>query len=202
MRDIFPFKRRERGAPESAFSGRVMIAHGRPILHHPANALDFSERSDESVRSMIGIPPPYITGGRGEQSNDLQLLQSYVLPPSEAIPSPHPDVTTPEPVYLPQFYGDMVTFAVQFAGAGSQLVLQRANTWRTSLLIVNSTVAGNIAYVFDRVADAVSCVPIVPGGNRLFDTSVPQGDLHVFSTGAGIVIIEYMNRHIRQENYR
>jgi hypothetical protein len=111
-------------------------------------------------------------------------------------------IVRPDAVYVPQFYGDMIVFPVVFAAAGERLVLNRPNAMRTSLLIVNSTVAGIVFYTFDRVADNVSCVPIIAGGNRLFDFSVPQGDLHLFAAGAGTVIIEYMNRDIKQESYR
>lgn len=176
-----------------------------------ANAIDFSDRSRFSLRPMIGVPPAYAKPLKTEvNAQGVQTVNGAPLPKWEpgtpiegkVTPIPGETLVSPMPGYSPQWYGDAIVFPVVFAAAGPLLVLPRPNQTRVSLLIVNSTVVGNIFYTFDRVADNVSCVPIVAGGNRLFDVSVPQGDLHLFSTGAGTVIIEYMNRDIRQESYR
>lgn len=84
------------------------------------------------------------------------------------------------------------TFPVNFAVAGEQVVLPRQNIKRLGLLIVNTNIAGGIFYCFDTVAQNTNGVPITNGGNRLFDSAVPQGDLHISASGAGLVIIEYL----------
>jgi len=174
-------------------------------------AVDFGQRSPFSGRILIGVPPAYINPPKTQSNGNNVTLYGVPLPKYTAgipqgeaklTPIPGESPIVPMPMYDPALYGDAIIFPVVFAAAGELLVLRRPNAWRTSLLVVNSTVVGNIFYTFDRVADNVSCIPIVAGGNRLFDFSVPQGDLHVFSTGAGTVIIEYMNRDIRQESYR
>lgn len=163
-----------------------------------AGAVDFQNRS----RTMIGVPPAYVAPPIVGDSGDVATIQGVPLPKLQPASVPGESVKTPTPSYDPSMYGDAIVFPVVFAAAGEQLVLQRPNNTRISLLIVNFTVVGQIFYTFDRVADNVSCVPIPAGGNRLFDFSVPQGELHVFSTGAGTVIIEYINRDIAKESYR
>jgi hypothetical protein len=174
-------------------------------------AVDFGQRSPFAGRVMIGVPPANMNPPKTQSDGNSVTLFGVPLPKymagkpqgeAQLTPVPGQSPIVPMPMYDPALYGDAIVFPVVFAAAGELLILPRPNAWRTSLLIVNSTVVGNIFYAFDRVADNVSCVPIVAGGNRLFDFSVPQGDLHVFSTGAGTVIIEYMNRDIRQESYR
>lgn len=163
-----------------------------------AGAVDFRNRA----RTVIGIPPANVAPAIVQSAGGIATIQGVPLPKLQPASVPGESVKAPTPEYNPALYGDMIVFPVVFAGAGEQLVLQRPNNTRISLLIVNSTVVGNIFYTFDRVADNVSCVPIPAGGNRLFDFSVPQGELHIFSTGAGTVIIEYMNRDIAKESYR
>lgn len=175
----------------------------RLVPYDVTKAIDFGDRSQFSIRPMIGVPPPYVKPEANEYGNAVLPKYEPATPAQDRVtPIPGESPVIPMPGYEPQFYGDAIVFAVVFGAAGALLVLPRPNQTRISLLIVNSTVVGNIFYTFDRVADNVSCVPIVAGGNRLFDFSVPQGDLNIFSSGAGTVIIEYMNRDIRQESYR
>lgn len=88
----------------------------------------------------------------------------------------------------------MQTVPIVFAGAGEMIALRRPQGRRVELTIQNLTVVGNVFYCFDRTADNATCIAIGPGGNRIFDKGIPQGDLHIFSSGAGTVVIEYMNK--------
>lgn len=87
---------------------------------------------------------------------------------------------------------EAVTFPVDFAVAGESIVLRRQNAPRLGLLVVNVNIAGGIYYAFDIDANSANSIPITNGGNRLFDVAVPQGDLHIFASGAGRVVIEYL----------
>lgn len=111
------------------------------------------------------------------------------------------------PVQEPGRYGDSVVFAVTFAGAGfstitayspdGSIVLPRPQGKRALLLIVNFSVVGNVFYNYDVAADNVASVPIAQGGSRNYaGEAVPQGNLSLYSMGAGVVIIEYMNVNI------
>lgn len=94
-------------------------------------------------------------------------------------------------------YGDAAVLLITFTGAGvaPYPVLPRPSGKRVSLLIVNVSVIGNIFYNWGRQADiGGSSVPIAPGGNRNFSTAVPQNELAIASTGAGQVLVEYMNK--------
>lgn len=101
-------------------------------------------------------------------------------------------------VYDGSAFGDASVILITFAAPGGIMALARPAMMRTMLLIVNDTVIGQIRYNWDKMADGVGSVPIGAGGNRNFTPSVPQGNLFIFSPGAGNVIIEYMNRDIRQ----
>jgi len=104
----------------------------------------------------------------------------------------------------PGRYGDSVVFPVTFTGVGfstitayspsGSIVLPRPQNKRASLLIVNFSVVGNVFYNYDVDADNVASVPIAQGGSRNYaGEAVPQGNLSLYSMGAGVVIIEYMN---------
>lgn len=170
-------------------------------------AISFRGRSPFETRQTPGIPPQSLPAPVVSTQGDIVSVNGIPLPPgTSGTPSgafsQSAQEANPDSVFLPQQYGDYTTFPIVFAGAGEQLVLARPNAWRGALLIQNLTVVANIHYCFDRPADNVSCVAINAGGNRVFDNTVPQGDLHIFSTGAGIVIIEYMNRDITKTVYR
>jgi hypothetical protein len=177
---------------------------GRPFVIPGVN---FSGRSPFQLRNgaMPGIAPrsilpPELTGAGSLQSAQGVPLRPYGGTPGSLIRSESPvhAENPPRPVYNPGIYGNAYTVPIVFVGAGEIVpaVMNRPSQTRISLLIQNLSVVGNIFYCFDRTADAVTCIAIGPGGNRLFDVSVPQGDLHIFSSGAGVVIVEYMNQDV------
>ena len=168
-----------------------------------AGAIDFGDRSRPSERSMIGVPPAYVKTPIVRNEGGVAYLQGVPLPKLQPENAPPGQAKMPpQSAYIPALYGDAIIFPVVFAAAGERMVLERPNNTRIELLIVNLSVLGNIFYAFDRVADAISSVPIVAGGNRLFDSVCPQGELHINASAAGTVIIEYMNREISKESYR
>ena len=102
-------------------------------------------------------------------------------------------------------YADAVVIAIKFTapgfavdGMGNNIIfnLLRPNNTRTSLLIVNASVLGNVYYNWDKAADNVTSVPIAAGGSRNWAQSPPQGNLSLFSSGAGTVIVEYANNNV------
>lgn len=171
-------------------------------------AVSFSNRSRFETRQTPGLPPARTPALRVTYPGGVPTIDGVAIPPSDTQERPSTAIipsleqVTPYPQFDPSKYSDAETIPVIFGAAGEQLVLRRPSTIRISLLIVNLSVVGNIFYVFGRTADNVSCVPIGAGGNRLFDSSVPQGDLHIFASGAGTVVVEYMNRDITRVNYR
>lgn len=176
-------------------------------FHFPA--INFSGRSPFQIRggAMPGVPPALIPAetvrpgdsGAGSARVGDTPLPLYGAPAHElvrAATGTRADADVMLATYCPSMYGNMATFPIVFGAAGELVALDRPSQTRISLLVQNLSVVGNIFYCFDRPADNVSCVAIGAGGNRLFDFSVPQGDLHIFSTGAGVVIVEYMNQDI------
>lgn len=186
--------------------------NGRRIGRNPflldTPPLSFRGRSPFELRQTPGLPPPAADPLRIDYEGGQPIINGVPLPVVRSLPQDSAgivrtiEVENPSGVFLPQNYGDAITIPIVFAALGERAVLPRPNTWRTSLLIQNLTVVGNVFYCFDRIADNISCVAIGAGGNRLFDYSVPQGDLHLFSTGAGTVIVEYVNRDITATAYR
>ena len=172
------------------------------------SAVSFRGRSPFETRQTPGLPPNYVASPGVKFIGGSPTVNGIPLPPSDVPPQDGPAIGAPPimqpvPSFEPAQYGDSITFGVVFAGAGEALVLRRPQTTRIMLLIQNFSVVGNIFYTFDRIADnGISCVAIGAGGNRLYDTTVPQGDVHLFSTGAGTVLIEYMNRDITKASYR
>lgn len=153
-------------------------------------------------RSQIGIPPslktPTIrTNDAGEITIAGQSIPIAPLPATLSVPSNAMNVgkaPLPAPVSDEDNIGESVTLPIVFAGAGEVIALRRPQGRRIGLLIQNLSVVGNVFYCFDRAADNATCVAIGAGGNRLFDKAIPQGDLHIFSTGAGTVIVEVINK--------
>lgn len=151
------------------------------------------------VPPRVGIPPEIkLVGGR--PSVNGTPLQDFGQKAVDVVMGP---LTGGKPLneaqanYTPGQYGNALTIPIVFGAAGEVIALRRPSNTRVSLLIQNLTVVGNIHYCFDRQADNATCIAIAAGGNRLFDTAVAQGDLHIFSTGAGTVIIEFMNQDIQ-----
>ncbi len=176
-------------------------------LYQPA-VISFRGRSPFETRHTPGLPPGHSLPPGISFVGDSPTIDGVPLPTSDVAPrdtqalaAPNASVT-PIPDYNTALYSDATTFGVVFAGAGQAMVLPRPQSWRILLLIQNLSVLGNIFYTFDRNADNTSCIAIGAGGNRLWDSAVPQGDLHIFSTGAGTVTFEYMNRDISKLSYR
>jgi hypothetical protein len=171
-------------------------------------AISFRGRSPFETAQTPGLPPqpsptPGITFIGGAPTIGGVPLPPSDIPPQDSSAIASPIAVDPTPNYDPSQYGDSITFGVVFTGAGEALVLRRPQTTRIMLLVQNFSVLGNIFYTFDRTADnGISCIAIGAGGNRLYDSVVPQGDVHLFSTGAGTVLIEYINRDITKASYR
>lgn len=170
-------------------------------------ALSYRMRSPFEVAQTPGIPPAYPAVPGVSFVNGTPTINGVPLPTTDAVPRDSAllapsDLPAPIAQYDPAKYSDSIVFAVTFAGAQEILALPRPQTTRILLVIQSITVVGNIFFCFDRVASATSCIAIGPGGNRLYDGVVPQGDLHIFSTGAGIVAFEYMNRDISKLSYK
>lgn len=177
------------------------MAADRPSIGR--SAVDLFARSPFSRRSLIGIPPatvepPVIIQSGGQPSIGGIPLAPDNAPAQNGIVNPPggSPATISEPIYTPGIYGYAVTISIVFAGAGEIMALRKPNTTRTLLLIQNFSVAGLITYCFDRPADNATCIAIGAGGNRNYDVAVPQGELHIFSSGAGAVNIEYMNQDL------
>lgn len=119
--------------------------------------------------------------------------QAAILSPNEAQETHQPASA----VFDPANYGEEDDIPITFAVAGDLLVLPRPNQTRILLLIQNLTVAGGIAYAFNKPATINVNTTIIAGGNRLWDKVVPQGDLHVAAAGAGNIVISYINTNIR-----
>ena len=172
--------------------------------------LSFDWRSPFSVKSMIGLPPAQVpapvSGSQlaGLETSDqvtipsagiADLNQLLVAPPS----SQDLQAQQGNSIYDPMRYGDAITQPIVFAGAGEVLALRRSTQIRTRLLIFNKSVIGAISYCFDRPADGASCIDIAAGGSENFVSgAIPQGDLHIFSPGAGTVVIEFINSNAVQ----
>lgn len=151
-------------------------------------------------RSQIGIPPATRTPQVATQADGSITIGGQPIPPAPLpvslyVPSQASAAAeTPAPTTDTDNTGEAVTVPLVFAATGEVIALRRPNGRRISLLIQNLSVAGNIFYCFDRAADGTTCIAIGALGNRLFDKAIPQGDLHIFSTGPGTVILEVINK--------
>lgn len=162
---------------------------------------------------ILGVPAPGTTIGRPPPIAAPQVIQRHGQASVDGIAlplQPGPPLLRnqqqgrqaeatglpPERIVNVGQFGEAITIALTFAAAGEVVALARPDQTRISLLIQNLSVGGNVFYCFDRQADNVSCIAIGVNGNRLFDSAVPQGELHLFSTGAGVVVVEYMNKSI------
>lgn len=166
-----------------------------PFLKAP---LDFGA----AQRNIIGLPPAIRTPRVVVNANTVSIAGIPLAvvthhPAALAVPS-QAQVAGAQPPPTPtedkDLVGEAITIPVVFAGAGEIVALRRPQGKRIALLIQNFSVVGSIFYCFDRTADNTTCVAITAGNNRDFDKGVPQGDLHIFSSGAGTVIVEYINK--------
>lgn len=165
--------------------------------------VNLTEQSPFTQFNESGLPPgpaplgPVVFRGGVPYIGNTPLGNPARIQGAGTLASPPP--IAPVGTYDRGNYGDAIVLALTFSGAGlgtingTSVILARPNNTRVELLIVNSTVAGPIFYNFGQDADNIASVPIGIGGNRLWDTVVPQGNLSIFSSGAGVVIIEYIN---------
>lgn len=170
-----------------------------------AQAMNFAQRSPWEVNQTPGIPPAVQSPPAIEFSDGIPSVEGV---PLGEIEKPLHDFahntrtagmpTSVIPVFDGSQFGDSIIIPVTFAALGEQIALARPNMTRVLLTIVSMFAAAgqNIFYAFDRTADNVSCIPIPPGGNRIYERAVPQGELHIWAPGAGTVIIEFMNVHM------
>lgn len=172
---------------------------------NPMSALMFQERNPFQIRDkLVGIPPQYqptpdvrFVGGIPMSGNaPLAVLHRRA---QEFLVNPPTDPTTQRDtkgVYAAEKYGDSGTIPVTLAANVPQLVLRRPQKTRTMLLIQNQNVAGNVNYNFDAAPTPNVTVAIAPGGNRLWDSAVPQGDLWLMSGVNAVVVVEFINKDI------
>lgn len=141
-----------------------------------------TNRTAWNIPALIARQRASLAAGREVQVTEAQTNPELARALSQAVD-------------LPQLYGDATILPITFAAAGDLLVLPRPRGTRTLLLITNILPGNPVNYSWDRAADAVTGIPLgAAGGFRLFDNSVPQNDLHIFSPVAGLaVLVEYMN---------
>jgi len=99
----------------------------------------------------------------------------------------------PQANYNPGQYGDLQILPITLVANADQLCLPRPSITRVMLLIQNTLVAATINITFDNQANAGNSIQLPAGGNLLFDTIVPQNDLHISCASAGVIIVAYMN---------
>lgn len=171
--------------------------------------VNLSLRSPYSFNTSPGLPPAVVNAGGANvtvDENGATTIGGFTLQPFQNASNAVSALET-QPTYDTGKYGDAVVLPIVFGAAGLPLdnngqaitfVLPRPNNTRISLLIQNATVLGQIWYQWGKAADNVYSVGIPSGGNRNFADSVPQGNLSIYSSGAGIVLIEYMNANVGQ----
>ena len=180
-----------------------MRRFGSPIL-----GLDLSGRSPFSARSAIGLPPshttppvvrfvagqPMVKGAPLARTN--KPPQDYIINP----PSVAESKSNVQPSMNPGQYGNSGMFQVNLTAGIPQLVLKRPAKTRVELLIQNLNAAGNVAYNFDGAPSIAAAINIAPGGNRLWDNAVPQGDLWLIAGVNSVVIVEFINKDLTDPN--
>jgi hypothetical protein len=115
--------------------------------------------------------------------------------PEATVEKPAPVEVASLPIYTPGQFGDSIVIPFILIANVPQLVLQRTKEQRVMLLIQNQNGAGNVFYAYDRVAAVANSIFIPPGGNRLYDSAVPQGNLWLIAPANSVVVIEYMNKN-------
>ncbi len=183
----------------------------------PLLGLDLSGRSPFSAKSMIGLPPAHFTPpvvkfiagqptvkGTPLATNNKPAQDYLWNPPGNnlatgAVTGAQAGANSGS-TYNAQYYGDGGGFPVVLAAGIPQLVLKRPAKTRVELLIQNLNAAGNIAYAFDGAPSMANSINIGPGGNRLFDSAVPQNDLWLISAVNSVVAIEFINKDLTSGN--
>ncbi len=168
----------------------------RPFLFNTA-PVDFSGRG---LRNPLqyGMPPALFDPETLTWVNGKPFIGNTPLGDIKAQTGPaNPQAIAPVTIKDASKYGDAVILNLIFAAAGfasiGSIVLARPNNYRSALLIQNASVGGLIYYDYDRDATAQS-MPLGIGGSRNYSgDTVPQGNLSILSTGAGTVVLEYMN---------
>lgn len=170
--------------------------------------LNLHERSPYQKPYLIGIPIarmmppvihfegliPYVKNTPLASSH--KTAQEYLVNP----PSIPDSKTDAQPSFQSQFYGDSGTFSVNLATGIPQLVLKRPAKTRVLLLLQNLAAVGNAAYAFDSSPAIASSINIAAGGNRNWDSAVPQGDLWMISNANIIVAVEFINKDVTNPN--
>lgn len=177
----------------------------RPL--EASEALSLRGRSPYSGPYQIGIPPGLMRPQVAEYVNGIPTVDGVPLPTSdkkagEYIVNP-PSVQTQQPtiaVFNAAIYGDEGQFRVNLLAGIPQTVLKRPANTRIQLTIQNLNAVGVIAYNFDGDASVANNINIAAGGNRLWDTAVPQGDLSLSSAVNATVVIEFINKDITAQN--
>jgi hypothetical protein len=184
---------------------RVVVPKGvaffeRKHFDYAEPARDTSELSPYAVARQVGIPPAYAP------PQDVVFIKG--VPSVNGVPLGHGDmqgvgITAPPvtrkdsvPVYIDGNYGDSIIIPINIVANQPILALARPSNQRVMLLVQSQFAAGNMFYQFGKPADGFSSIAIIPFGNRLWDSSVPQGDLWLFSAVNGLAVIEYMNNNI------
>lgn len=141
---------------------------------------------------QTNTPRGILSGGQiSPDTRSSSLPASFVPPQGSSSGSEQPLAS---PVFDVSRYGDEQLFIQVYSVAADVLVLPRpTQARRVFLLIVNDLAAGIIRINYDAEANAGTGIPVVAGGNFFRDTVVPQNDIHIFSPGAGNVVIAFMN---------
>jgi hypothetical protein len=166
-------------------------------------ALNFAGRSPFSVRSAIGVPPAYapapdvqfksgtpVVGGIPLATSGKTAQEYLFNPPSD------PDAVKPIPSYNAGQYGEEGQITINLLAGIPQIALRRPAKKRIQLTIQNQNAVGNVGYNFDNSPSTNGSVLIAAGGNRQWDTVVPQGDLWLISAVNAVVQIEFINLDI------
>lgn len=170
----------------------------------PAVNLDFRGMVNPTRMKL----PPAMFGLDATDGNAVQFVDgkafigSVPLGDITAQTGPaNPQAIAPVNIKDASKYGDSVIIALVFTGAGfatiagvdSPIVLSRPNNFRSMLMIQNQTVGGLIYYDYDKIATTQSMALGIGGSRNYAGEVVPQGNLSILSTGAGTVVLEYMN---------
>lgn len=186
----------------------MRIDPANPQRFSSRGAINFSERSPYSRPYMIGVPlrkpiPPVIHFVAGQPyvknvplPTNHKTAQEYILNPA-TVPDSKTDA---QPSFQAGNYGDAGTFSVNLVAGVPQLVLKRPAKTRVLLLAQNLNAIGVAAYAFDGTPSIAASINIAAGGNRLWDSAVPQGDFYMISNAAVVVAIEFINKDLTNPN--